>query len=156
MPLCSRQNWNVNESPDRRGEICTLILMRTDVSLKNTWKVALHSHYSTVKIVMVNKNHFSNMAIGTPLSFRKMSASLPQTADTASQTRNAAFVLLTTGTSQDQKSLIKVCFIVIKRKKTQTPKHKRQNFQSNRVVMIHATQNALFFVTVQEFVHSYQ
>lgn len=96
------------------------------------------------------------MRIGTPLSFRKMSASLPQTADTASQTRNAAFVLLTTGTSQDQNSLIKVCFIVIKRKKPQAPKHKRQNFQSNHVVMLHATQNALFFVTVQEFVHSYQ
>lgn len=96
------------------------------------------------------------MRMGTSLSFRKISASLPQTVDSASQRRKAAFALLSTGTSQDQKLLIKVCLreIVIKRKKT--PKPERPKFQSNHVVMIPATKNALLFITLQEYVHSYQ
>lgn len=71
------------------------------------------------RMVIVNKKEFSNMRVGTQLSFRKISPSLPQTVDTASQRRKAAYVLLSTGTSQDEKLLIKVCLreIVIKEKK---------------------------------------
>jgi len=57
--------------------------------------------------------------ISTHLSFRKFSPSLPQTEDTASQTRKAASALLTMGSSPDEKLLITVCLreIVIKEKK---------------------------------------
>lgn len=82
------------------------------------------------------------------LSFRKISASLPQTVDTASQCKKAAFALLSTETSQDLKLLIKMCLreIVIKRKKS--PKPKRQKSQNNHVVMIHANKSALLYTTL--------
>lgn len=59
------------------------------------------------------------MRIGTHLSFRKKSPSLPQTVDIARQRRKPAFALLSKGSSQDEKLLINVCLreIVMKEKK---------------------------------------
>lgn len=65
------------------------------------------------------------MIMDTPLSIRKISASLPQTVGCRhSKPEKAAFALLSTGSSQNQKLLIKVCLreIVIQRKKTQNLK----------------------------------